>query len=250
MPTMVAFVAVLSLVAAEGFHGKLVFEDGEKRASYRLDLKPGVLRIEPDQAEIYLLLDVDSRTVTLVSKGERFYSRLQAEQFQQLMRVGTVLSSWFPWVYRVSSDLVENLELEEDERARLPDGTPGVRIGVYSTTYDRVVAEYWLDPSLPPSLFFQWRTIYLDFWGEGDAEVDQAQKTRLELYEDMPGFPVRIEERFALLTRPRTLELESSGPVPEDAFELPVGFVEKTGSELFWEGLLKRLERWLQPKSR
>jgi hypothetical protein len=248
MSMMAVYVAFWSLVAAEDFHGKLVFQEGEERASYRLDLKPGLLRIEPEEADVYLLLDVDSRTMTLVDEGERFYSRLRGEDFQRLLKSGEVSLSWFPWVYRASSDLLENLEIETKEGARLPDGTSGVHIEVFSTTYERVVAEYWLDPSSSPALFFQWRTVYLEFWGEGDAEADQAQKDRLELYENMPGFPVRMEERFALLTRPRALELENLGPIPEDAFEVPADFVEKAGNELLWESLLKRLERWFRPK--
>ena len=246
---LIPFVTLLSLAAAGGFHGELALEDGDLRAGFRLDLKPGVLRIEPEQADVYLLLDVTSKTMTLVNKEQRFYCRLQPEPFQRLMRDGTVLPSWFPWVYRASSDLVENLVLEKNEGVRLPGGGRGVRIEAYSNTYDRVVAEYWLDPGLSSELFFQWTEIYLDFWGEDEDEADRAQKTRLELYKDMPGFPLRIEERFVLLTRPRTLELKGLGPVPEDAFEVPADFTEKTGNELLWENLVRRLERWFQPKS-
>ena len=88
-----------------------------------------------------------------------------------------------------------------------------------------------------------------DDGGEGDVEADQAQQTRLELYTDMPGFPVKVEERFVLLTRPRTLTLENLGPVPEDAFDVPANFVEKTEKELLWQDLLRRLERWIRPSS-
>ncbi len=246
---LVSLVTILSLAVAGGFHGKLVLEDGEERAIYRLDSKQGLLRIEPEDAEVYLLLDVTSKTVTVVDRDRGFFCRLQAKPFQRLMKIGTIRRCWFPWVYPVSSDLVENLVIEKDENARLPDGRRGVRIMAHSETYDRVLAEYWLDPNLSPDLFFQWRTIYLDFWGEGDVEADQAQQTRLDLYEDMPGFPVKVEERFVLLTRPRTLELESLGPLPEDAFDVPADFAEKTEKELMWESLLRRLESWFKPSS-
>jgi hypothetical protein len=246
---LVSLVTILSLAVAGEFHGKLLLEDGEERASYLLDSREGSLRIEPVDAEVFLILDVTSRTITFVDKDRGFFCRLQAESFQRLVRNGAIRLSWFPWVYPVSSDLVENLVLEKDESARLPDGRRGVRVVAHSKTYDRVVAEYWLDPELPPDLFFQWRTIYLDFWGEGDVEADQAQQTRLELYKDMPGFPVKVEERFVLLTRPRTLTLENLGPVPEDAFDVPANFVEKTEKELLWQDLLRRLERWIRPSS-
>jgi hypothetical protein len=235
-------------VAGE-FHGKLSLEDGEERATYLMDMREGLLRIEPQDTEIYLIVDVASRTITLVDKKQSFFCRLQADSFQRLVGNGTIRRSWFPWVYRASSDLVENLVLEKDESARLPDGRPGVRVVAHSKTYDRVVAEYWLDSEWSPDLFFQWRTMYLDFWGEGDMEADQAQQKRLELYENLPGFPVKMKERFGLLTRPRTLELESLGPVPEEAFDVPAEFVEKTEKELLWEDLLRRLERWLRPSS-
>ena len=58
---------------------------------------------------------------------------------------------------------------------------------------------------------------------------------------------MKLEERFSLLTRPRTIALENLGPVPEDAFDLPANLVEKTEKELLWEDLLRRLERWFRP---
>ena len=162
------------------------------------------------------------------------------------MEWGTIDASWFPWVWSVSPDLVENLQLKKSGSFRLPDGRTGLTFSVTCPRYDRVVAEYWLDPEAPGDLFFQWRTVYSDFWSGGDVEEDRAQEKRLHIYSLLSGLPVKMEERLVFLSRPRTLRLEDQGPIPTDAFSIPEDFVEKTESQLLWEDLIRRLESWLR----
>ena len=115
------YLVLSSLLAMGSFHGRLVLEEGDRQAVYRLDLKEGGLRVEPEEADVYLLVDLESKTVTLVHCKERFYCRVQSEGLRRLMKNGTIDPSWFPWVYRVSSDLVEDLVLRESKE-RLPGG--------------------------------------------------------------------------------------------------------------------------------
>jgi len=237
---------VLSVLASQDFRARVVVEEGGEEASYLVDFKTGALRIEPEQAGVHLLMDLDSRTVTLIRSEERDYVRLDREGFRRLMEWGTIEASWFPWVWSVSPDLVENLQLEESGSFRLPDGRKGLRLSATCPSYDRTVAEYWLDPEGPGELFFQWCAVYIDFWGAAGDDDDEAQEKRLRLYSRLSGLPVKMEERFVLLSRARTLRLEDREPIPVDAFTIPEDFVEKTESQLRWDSLLRRLERWLR----
>ena len=131
------------------------------------------------------------------------------------------------------------------EGFRLPDSGRGRHWIVYSKAYDRVVADYWLDPRLPGDLFFQWSKVYLDFWGEGEEEGDRAQQARMELYSRLEGFPTKMEERFRLLTRSRILRVENRKPLPADAFDIPDDYAAKTPAELLLEDIVRR---WFRPK--
>ena len=153
-----------------------------------------------------------------------------------------------PWVYPVAGHLVEGPELRPSGPVRLPNGGNGLRFRAYSATYDRILAEYWTDPSAPAGWLLQWRKIYLDFWGSGEREEEEAQRARMSLYEQLNGLPVKMEERFRLLTQARVLRLEKWEDLPPEGFSIPEGYVEKTVSEIIWDGWLHRLERWFRPR--
>lgn len=235
----------LSLLQTEGFRSTLVVEEGDERIRYTVDFKAGIIRLAPEEVDVHILLDMESRAVTLVRTDEHIYCRFDSGELRTFIKNGILDSKWFPWVYQVGPDLVEDLELRNVDAFRLPDGRRGRHWRAYSKTYDRIVAEYWLDPCSPGDLFFQWSKAYLDLWGEGEKEQDRAQQARLELYRRLEGFPVRMEERFRLLTRPRILRIENRRPLPADAFEIPDDYVEKAPAELLWEDIVRR---WFRPK--
>jgi hypothetical protein len=203
--------------------------------------------VEPENEKVYFLLDVASRTVTLVDTEGRTFCRLQPEAYRRLVRLGTIQESWFPWVYRVSQDLVEGLELEIGKSCRLPDGRRGVGVSARSELYERLLAEYCLDPELRADWYFQWGTVYLDFWGTGEPAADRAQEERLRLYGKLNGTGT-MTERFTFLTRERTIRIERKAPLTEKDFSIPIDFLEKTEPQLSLEEWMRRLERWLWPK--
>jgi hypothetical protein len=235
----------LSFLQAGGFGATLSVEEADEELRYSVDFKVGLIRVAAEGEDFYVLVDTESRTVTLVRTDERIYCRFDPKDVRTTIKNGILDSNWFPWVYHVGPDLVNNLELRRVGDFRLPDGGRGRHWSAYSKTYDRIVADYWLDPSTPAELFFQWSKVYLDFWGEGEEEEDQAQRARLELYSRLEGFPVKIEERFRLLTRSRVLRVENRRPLPADVFEIPEDYRAKTPLELLWDDVLRR---WFRPK--
>jgi hypothetical protein len=224
-----------------------VEEQGQK-ADYIVYFKEGVIRVEPqDEEEVFLLVDIKERTVTIVETSKRIYYRADIQSFADLEKAKLVRDSWFPWVYQVGRDLVEEAEVREQGPVALPHGARGGKTDVYSPGYDRVVAEYWLDPRVEGDLFFQWQEVYFDFWSESD-ELDDAQRARFEIYDQLKGLPRRMEERFRLLTQPRILALEEWRPAEEDSWSVPPMFTEKSVAQLIWEDLIHRFEKWLRPK--
>jgi hypothetical protein len=244
---MIGLSLALALVAqtlvSEGFRARLVVEEGGAEASYQVDFKPGAIRIEPPEAEVYLLLDIAAPTVTLVDPGGSCFCRMEPLGLRRLVEVGLVKLSWFPWVTPVSPDLIEGVSLEPRGRSSLPDGRRALHYVGVSPVYDQAVAEYWLDPRASPELFFQWRDVYSELWGDPTAEAEAAQQKRLDLYASLPKLPVISEERFVFLSRPRTLRLEKREPIPEDAFTIPDDYEEKTEADLYRESLTERLLR-------
>lgn len=238
---------LLSLSLDQGFRAKLTVEEGDDVSVYGVDFQEGLLRIEPEGEAGLLIVDVASKTVTLILPEERVYCRTDKEGFQRLTDWGMVHSSWAPWAYEVEEDLVENLELRQRGSSRLPSGQRGLLVQAFSERYDRVLAEYWLDPRVSGELFFQWRKIYFDFWNEDDEPANKAQEARLSIYDRLNGLPFRMEERYRLLTRPRVIVLEERQPLPPDAFQIPEEFSEKSVGQLLWQDLLRRFERWFRP---
>jgi hypothetical protein len=236
------------MVQAEAFRAKLVLEEGERRIGYQVDFKEGAFRIEPEGEGVYLIVDVEQSAVTLVRKEDKVYCRLSYEEFRKGMDAGIVQLDWFPWVYRVGPDLVENLEIRELGDVVLPDGRQGRRVSAYSESYERNLAEYWLDPTRPSSVFLQWCDVYEELWGSDDVESQRSLEKRLAVYKNLKELPVNMEERFTFLTRPRILRLEDRQPMPDDAFALPDELKEKTLAELMWEDVARKLEKWFRPK--
>jgi hypothetical protein len=238
-------ILLLSFLQTDGFRATLVVEEGDEESRYGVDFKMGAIRVTPEEEGVYFIVDTESRLVTLVRTDERIYCRFDPQGLRRFSKSGAVNPRWFPWLYRVGPDIVEDLALRELGEFRLPDGRQGRHWSAYSRTYDRVVAEYWLDPQSSGDLFFQWSTIYLDFWGEGDENADRAQQARLDIYKRLEGLPVKMEERLHLLTRARTLRIENRQPLPADAFDVPMDYEEKTPAALFWEDIVRR---WFRPK--
>jgi hypothetical protein len=239
---------VLSLSSQQGFRASLKVEEQGQKADYIVSFKKGLIRVEPqDEEEIFLLVDIEKRTVTIVETPKRIYYRADIKGFADLKKAKLVRESWFPWVYQVSQDLVDQAEVRERGPVALAHGPRGLKTDVYSPGYDKVVAEYWLDPRVEGDPFFQWQAVYFDFWSEGDV-LDEAQRARFEIYDQLKGLPRRMEERFRLLTQPRILAVEEWGPAEEDSWSVPPMFTEKSVAQLVWEDLIRRFEKWLRPK--
>lgn len=239
----------LSLALPTSFRAHLTVEEQGQKASYVVYLKKGALRVDPESEEgTYLLIDVEKKIFTIVETKQQVYCRADVEGVRSLVKADEIRETWFPWVYQASPDLLEQLEINERGPVPLPNGTKGIKTEVYSETYDRVVAEYWVDPTIPAHLFFQWGKIDFDLWSEKGERVD-AQRKRIEIYDQLKGLPWRMEERFRLLTQPRVLSIEKWEPASEDSWSVPEGYAEKSVAQLIWENLLRRLERWLRPKN-
>jgi hypothetical protein len=236
------------MAQAEAFRAKMILEEGDRRAVYQVDFKENAFRIEPEDEGVILVVDVKETLVTLIRKEDKVYCRLSPEEFRQSVDLGIVLPDWFPWVYSAAPDLVEDLEVKRLGNVQLPDGRQGRRVAAYSATYERNLAEYWLDPVTSSKTFFAWREVYGKLWGNGDEREKQSRESRLGVYEVLDGLPVRMEERFIYLTRPRVVRLEDRRALPEDAFTLSNELTEKTPAQLFLEETARRLERWFRPK--
>jgi hypothetical protein len=241
---------ILCFFASEAFRATWVVEEAGREDSWVVAFEKDVLRVDPEDSGRYFLIKVPSRTVIVVRPEERDFCSVDVEGFRRLVQMGAIEASRFPWVSPVGPDLVENIELKDQGGFSLPDGRKGRVFTVTSETYDRVIAEYRVDLEAPKEIYFQWRTVYGDFWAEGDAEQDRAQEKRLDLYDRLPGVPVEMEERFVLLSRPRSVRLEGLEPAPADWFSVPQDFVEKTASQFLWEDLVSRVERWFRGVSR
>ncbi len=228
-------------VSTAGFRATLLVEEGGTKASYVVDFKPGMIRIEPPDTEVYLILDVSTPTLTLVHPKDKYFVRIDSGILPQVVDAELVARNWFPWVSSVSPDLIEGVSLEERGHARLPDGRQGLHYVGDSPEYDRPVAEYRLDPRASPTLFFQWTEVYQEFWGEPEPEA--AQEKRLELYASLPRLPLVSEERFVFLSRPRILRIEERRKTPEDAFNIPEDYEEKSAADLLRESLIEQLLR-------
>ncbi len=235
--------AIGALPPGQGLRARVVVEAGGSESLYLVDFKPGALRVEPEATSVVFLVDFDSSTVTLLETEARIWCRLEPGGLRRL--AGMVPPAWFPWAYEVSADLVEDLTLETEGGVQLPSGREGLKVSVHSRRYDRTVAQYWIDPNLEGE-FFQWREHYLRFWGTDDASAEAAQKARLAIYEELPGVPVKMEERFEYLSRPRTVRIDHIQDSPTDAFALPENFRELSESELYWDSILRRLREWLR----
>jgi hypothetical protein len=239
------FLLLLSFLQAGGLTATVVVEENAEEGRYDVDFKPNLIRIRPEGENSYFIVDTESRRVTLVRTDERVYCRFDPPAFRRYSKSGAVDPQWFPWLYRVAPDIMNDLTLRELDAFRLPDGRPGRHWSAYSNNYDQVVAEYWLDPQAPGDLFFQWSRIYLDFWSEGDERLDEAQRERLDLYQRLEGLPVKMEERLHLLTRTRTLRVENRKPLAAGSFDIPADFSQKTPAQMFWEDIVRR---WFRPK--
>ena len=238
-------VLALALLASseEGFRARLLVEEGGTKASYVVDFKPGLIRIEPPDTDIYLILDVSSPGLTLVDPEQKYFVRMDSVTLPLFVEANLVSRNWFPWVSSVSPDLIEGVSLENRGHAPLPDGRQGPHYVGDSPEYHRPVAEYRLDPRASPALFFQWIEVYPDFWGEPEPEAGAAQEKRLELYASLPRLPLVSEERFVFLSRPRITRIEKLQSIPEDAFTIPEDHEEKTPVDLLRETLTERLLR-------
>ena len=224
-------------VSAEGFRAQLLVEEGGTKASYVVDFEPGMIRIEPRDTDVYLILDVSAPNLTLVNPEQKYFVCIDSVTLPLLVEAELVRRNWFPWVSSVSPDLIEGVSLEERGSAALPDGKRGLYYVGDSPEYDRPVAEYRLDPKASPELFFQWTEVYEDFWGEPAPEAEAAQKKRLALYGSLPRLPLVSEERFVFLSRPRIIRIEERQKIPEDAFTIPEDYEEKSAADLLRETL-------------
>jgi hypothetical protein len=243
-----ALMLAVQASSAQGFHTIVVVEEAGESMTYDVYFREGTIRIDPPEAELYLLVDVTAPALTLVYPDPGCYYRLKPPEHRPLIELGVLKLSWFPWVAPVSLDLVEGVSLESRGPTRLPDGRAGLRFEVTSPAYDRVVAAYTVDSSVTPDLYYQWVDAYVELWGEGEPEADVPQQRRFDLYSQLPGLPVVSEERFLFLTRSRTTRLENWGPVPDDPFRIPDGYEEKDPRELYWEFIGGRLLQQLGVK--
>ncbi len=240
---IIGLVLALALQASseEGFRARLLVEEGGAKASYVVDFKPGMIRIEPPDTDVYLILDISASRLTLVNPEHKYSVRIDSKTLPLVVEAELVGPNWFPWVSMVSPDLIEGVSLEGRGRAPLPDGRRGLHYVGDSPEYDRPVAEYRLDPKASPDLFFQWTEVYEEFWGEPTPEAEAAQKKRLELYASLPRLPLVSEERFVFLSRPRIIRIEERLKIPEGAFTIPEDYEEKSVVDLLRETLTERL---------
>ena len=230
-----ALMLAVQAPSAQGFRASVLVEEAGESTAYVVYFREGTIRIDPPEAELYLLVDVAAPGLTLVYPDPGCYYRLKPPEHRPLIELGLLKLSWFPWVAPVSLDLVDGVSLESRGPTRLPDGRAGLRFEGMSPAYDRVVAAYTVDPSVSPDLYYQWVNVYVELWGEGDPEADEPQQKRFDLYSQLPGLPVVSEERFSFLSRPRTTRLENWEPVQEDPFRIPDEYEEKDSRELYWE---------------
>jgi hypothetical protein len=246
--------AVQTANASEGFRTRMTVEEAGESTTYVVYFREGSIRIDPPEAESYVLVGIDPPLLTLVYPDPGCYYRLKPPEHRSLIDLGVLKLSWFPWVSPVSLDLIDGVSLDARGPTPLPDGRAGLRFEGTSPAYDRVVAAYTVDPSVSADLFFQWRDVYAEFWGEGQAEasapteLDEAQQKRLDLYSQLPGLPVVSEERFSFLSRLRTTRLESWEPIHDEPFNIPDEYEEKDPRELYWESIGGRLLRELGVK--
>ena len=240
-----ALMLALQAPSAEGFRAQMVVEEAGESATYEVHFGEGTIRIDPPEAELYLLVDVATPSLTLVYPDPGCYYRVEPPEHRTLIKTGILKLSWFPWVAPVSLDLIDGVSLESRGRTRLPDGRGGLRYEGTSPAYDRVVAAYTVDPSVSADLFFQWRDVYFELWGEGSPEADDPQQKRLDLYSELSGLPIVSEERFSYLSRPRTTRLEGREQIREDAFTIPDEYEEGDPRELYWKSVGERLLRQL-----
>ena len=179
---MIALGLALMLAAqspsAEGFRAQVVVEEAGEPATYDVHFGEGTIRIDPPEAELYLLVDVATPGLTLVYPDPGCYYRLEPPEHRALIKEGILKLSWFPWVAPVSLDLIDGVSLESQGRTRLPDGRDGLRYEGTSPAYERVVAAYTVDPNVSADLFFQWREVYFELWGEDSPEADDPQQKR------------------------------------------------------------------------
>ncbi len=229
--------------SAEGFHAQMIVSEAGESAAYDVHFGEGTIRIDPPEAELYLLVDVARPGLTLVYPDPGCYYRMEPSESRSLIEAGVLKLSWFPWVAPVSLDLIDGVSLESRGRTSLPDGRAGLRYEGTSPAYDRVVAAYTVDPSVSPDLFFQWRDVYFELWGEGSPEADDPQQKRFDLYSQLTGLPIVSEERFLYLSRGRTTRLEGRERISDDAFTIPDEYEEGDPRELYWKSVGERLLR-------
>ena len=243
-------VTAAQVSSPEGFRAQVIVEEAGESTTYQVYFGKGTLRVDPPDAELFVLVDVTSPGLTLVYPESSCYYRVEPPEHRILFEMGVLDRSWFPWVVRVSADLLEDVSLEAGGSAPLPDGRTGRRFEGVSPTYHRVVAAYTVDPDVAPDLFFQWRDAYFELWADSQDESDDPQRKRLALYAELPGLPVVSEERFLYLSRPRTTRLEGRERLPEDAFTIPEDYQEGDPRELYWESLSERILREFGIKER
>ena len=239
--------AALQAPSSPSFRTRMIVEDAGKSTTYVVYYGQGMIRVDPPEVELYVLVGITPAALTLVYPDPGCYYRLEPPEHRSLIEAGVLKLSWFPWVSPVSIDLVEGVSLESRGRTRLPDGRAGLRFEGRSPAYDRVVAAYSVDPAVSPELVFQWREVYGELWGES-PDTDEAQQKRFALYDQLLGLPVVSEERFAFLSRARTTFLEGWERVPDDPFAIPDEYQAKDPKELYWDSVGGRLLRQLGVK--
>ena len=251
MGSMLAYCLSLGLLAVSatqsggGFQAEVTVQEGDAQRRWTVGFGQGRLRITPQEGEQDFLLDVESREVIVLDREERLYCRMPPEALRELTQWRALGASWFPWAYSVSDDLVGDLSVEPAREAALPEGGAGLVRRVRHRRYGRRVAEYWLDPEAPRDVFFQWRDVYLLFFSEEDAAANEAQERRLELYDQLSGVPVRMEERFVLLSQPRITTLGHRETLRDEEMEIPSDYEEVDVSAFYWKEMMRRFTDWL-----
>jgi hypothetical protein len=218
----------------------LELQEGEVESRWVLDLGEGAIRLAPESDNVVILLHRSPPAITLLQADERYATRLEPRALRPLVQAGIVKTAWFPWVYRVSPDLLERLSVRR---------VGGNRVQVVSEVYGRAVAEYQWEPGVAARDFFVWKETYLLFWSEGERSVDDAQRRRLALYDHVEGLPLVMEERFDLLTRPRRLRVVKRETVMNPSFDVPSDFVRRTDRELLWADFKRRIMEWFRRES-
>ncbi|HEX9723011.1 MAG TPA: hypothetical protein VGC53_01875 [Vicinamibacteria bacterium] len=243
-----ALMLAVQAPSSQGFRTRMIVEEAGESTTYDVYFGEGTIRIDPPEAELYLLVDVAAPGLTLVYPDPGCYYRLEPPEHRPLIELGVLELSWLPWVTPVSSDLLDGVSLESRGHTRLPDGRAGLRFEGTSPAYDRVVAAYTVDPSVSPDLYYQWVDVYIELWGDGEPETNEPQQKRFDLYSQLPGLPVVSEERFLFLSRARTTRLENWEPVHDDPFAIPDEYEEVDPRGLYWESIGGRLLRQLGVK--